>query len=317
MKKNTLFASIAGLAFALTTPFLSAGGEGWMTDFEAAKAKAEKENKAMLVDFTGSDWCGWCIKLVDEVFKHDEFKKGVADKYVLVELDFPRDKSKLSEETQKQNAELQKKYGVRGFPTILLLDSNGLPFAQTGYKAGGPDAYLTHLDELSENMKKRDEALATADKLSGVEKAKALVSALDAIPADYHSQYSELIAEVSELDPKDETGFTAKQNRLVAQKTLEAEVGTALRAKDSAGAIAKIDAFLADNEPTGEEKQQVLTMKLNPLFMEKNIDAIEKLVDEAIAIDPESKIGKQLSTFKETRLPGIKKQMAPAPAPAE
>lgn len=311
MKKNTLLASLTGLALAMTTPFLSAG-EGWMTDFKAAKTKAEKENKALLVDFTGSDWCGWCIKLVDEVFKHDEFKKGVANKFVLVELDFPRDKSKVSEETQKQNDELKKKYGVRGFPTILLLDSKGLPFAKTGYKSGGPEAYLKHLDELLVNLTKRDEALATATKLEGVEKAKALVTALDVIPADYHSQYSDLIAEISKLDPKDETGFVAKQEALAARKTLESDVKTALRGKDSASALAKIDQYIAERKPTGELKQQILAMKLSPLLMDKNIAAIEVLIDEAIALDPESMFGKQLISFKGARLPLIKKKMEKA-----
>ena len=129
---------LASLALALTTSLATAGGDGWMTDFEAAKKKATAEKKDLLVDFTGSDWCGWCIKLSDEVFKHDAFKKGVADKYVLVELDFPKDKSKQSEATQKQNAELQKKYKIRGFPSILLMDGEGRPFAQTGYQAGAP-----------------------------------------------------------------------------------------------------------------------------------------------------------------------------------
>lgn len=312
MKKNTLLASLTGLALAMTTPFLSAGGEDWLTDFEAAKAQAEKENKALLVDFTGTDWCGWCIKLVDEVFKHDEFKKGVADKFVLVQIDFPKDKSKISEATQKQNAELQKKYGVRVFPTILLLDSKGLPFARTGYQAGGPGAYLKHLDGLTAMMTKRDEALAAAAKLEGVDKAKALVAALDAVPSDYHSQYSELIAEVGKLDPKDETGFTAKQKALAGLKTLEVDVNTALRANDSAGAIAKIDAYIADSKFTGEDKQTVLVMKLNPLFMVQDIAGVEKVMDEAIALAPESKNGKKLRSFKETRLPMMKEQMKAA-----
>ena len=88
MKKTML----ASLLLALTVSLSTAAGEGWMTDFEAAKQKAAAENKDLLVDFTGSDWCGWCIKLVDEVFKHDAFKQGAADNFVLVELDFPQDK---------------------------------------------------------------------------------------------------------------------------------------------------------------------------------------------------------------------------------
>ena len=105
MKKTIL----ASLLLALTVSLSTAAGDEWMTDFEAAKQKAAAENKDLLVNFTGSDWCSWCIKLVDEVFKHDAFKKGVADNFVLVELDFPQDKSKLDESTQTQNEMLQEK----------------------------------------------------------------------------------------------------------------------------------------------------------------------------------------------------------------
>ena len=128
---------LPGLLGLATFP-ASAGGEGWSHDFEAAKKQAAEQKKDLLVDFTGSDWCGWCIKLNEEVFSHDPFKTGVADKFVLVEIDFPRDKSKLSDETQKQNAMLQKQFSIQGFPTILLMDAAGLPYAQTGYQAGGP-----------------------------------------------------------------------------------------------------------------------------------------------------------------------------------
>ena len=91
------------LAFAASLTSVFAGGEGWLIDFEAAKKKAAAEKKDLLVDFTGSDWCGYCIKLSEEVFAHDAFKKGVADSCLLVEIDFPNDKTKLTDETQVQN----------------------------------------------------------------------------------------------------------------------------------------------------------------------------------------------------------------------
>ena len=92
MKMNKLL-KLAACAAMLSPAF--AGGEGWTSDFAAAKEQAAKENKSLLVDFTGSDWCGWCIKLNEEVFQHDPFKEGVKDKFVLVELDFPKDKSRF------------------------------------------------------------------------------------------------------------------------------------------------------------------------------------------------------------------------------
>ena len=197
MKKTIL----ASLLLALTVSLSTAAGDEWMTDFEAAKQKAAAENKDLLVNFTGSDWCSWCIKLVDEVFKHDAFKKCVADNFVLVELDFPQDKSKLDESTQTQNEMLQEKYSIQGFPTILLLDDQGRPYAQTGYQAGGPEKYLAHLDKLLAIKTKRDEALMAAEKLEGPVKAKSLVEALKLLPEGQLNHYSKITQQIEELDP--------------------------------------------------------------------------------------------------------------------
>ena len=119
----------------------------WIEDFDKAKKQAKAENKYMLVDFTGSDWCGWCIKLNNEVFTQKEFLQYAQDNLVLVELDFPRGKPQ-SAEIKKQNNELATKYGVRGFPTILILDPNGELVAKTGYQKGGPVAYIEHIKGL-------------------------------------------------------------------------------------------------------------------------------------------------------------------------
>ena len=119
----------------------------WLTDLDEGIKVAKAEKKAILVDFTGSDWCGWCIRLKKEVFDQKEFAAATKD-FVLVELDYPQ-KKQQSAEVKAKNKALAEKFGIEGFPTILLLDSNGVPFAQTGYEAGGPVKYLAHLADLS------------------------------------------------------------------------------------------------------------------------------------------------------------------------
>ncbi|MCF7847797.1 MAG: thioredoxin family protein [Kiritimatiellales bacterium] len=129
-------------------------GEGWETDFSKASAKAKAENKYMLLDFSGSDWCGWCIKLDNEVFSKGEFKQYAKENLVLVMLDFPRNKSKQGAEVIKQNDELAKKFGIRGFPTVIILNPAGKPVAQTGYQDGGPVKYVEHIKGLIAKDKK-------------------------------------------------------------------------------------------------------------------------------------------------------------------
>ena len=143
--------AIKAIAAALVLSPLAAlaGGDGWLTDLDEAKAQAKAEKKAILIDFTGSDWCHWCILLKKEVFGKDEFTKAASKDFVLVELDFPR-KSDQSAEVQKKNKALAKSYGIRGYPTIVLTDDRGKEFARTGYKEGGVNPYLKHLAALLE-----------------------------------------------------------------------------------------------------------------------------------------------------------------------
>ena len=132
--------------FAATATLALASG-GWSDNFEAAKALAKKENKPILLDFTGSDWCGWCIKLDQEVFSKREFKTYAKDNLVLVTVDFPHE-ARQSKKLKEQNEALAKQYGINGYPTIVLIDAEGKKLAITGYKEGGAPAYVEHLKSL-------------------------------------------------------------------------------------------------------------------------------------------------------------------------
>ena len=96
----------------------------WLTDLEAAKKQAAKENKPILMFFTGSDWCGWCKKLHEDVLDKDEFQELAKDGLVLLELDFPRTKEQ-SDALKKQNDELNKKFKIDGYPTMVLVAPDG------------------------------------------------------------------------------------------------------------------------------------------------------------------------------------------------
>lgn len=119
----------------------------WETDFELAKKRAKEENKSLLIDFTGSDWCGWCIRLNKEVFSKPEFQEYAAKHLIMVELDFPR-KKKLPDKLKEQNDKLQEEFKIEGFPTVILLNPRGREVARTGYEEGGPAKYVEHVKGL-------------------------------------------------------------------------------------------------------------------------------------------------------------------------
>jgi thiol-disulfide isomerase/thioredoxin len=137
---------LLALPLSLLAAVLSAAEPVWLTDLDAAKAQGVKENKPVLVDFTGSDWCPPCKSLHKVVFESPEFA-AAASRYVLVELDFPRKKPQTPE-LKAKNREWQQKYAVNSFPTILLLDAkSGDVFGRVG-GFGGQTAkeYLAKLD---------------------------------------------------------------------------------------------------------------------------------------------------------------------------
>lgn len=117
----------------------------WITDYQAALAFAKSENKTVLADFTGSDWCSWCKKLDKEVFSQKPFLEYATQNLVLLKLDFPRSITQPAAE-KAQNEALAQQYEIQGFPTIMLFDKEGKKLGQTGYQAGGAAMYVKHLE---------------------------------------------------------------------------------------------------------------------------------------------------------------------------
>ena len=277
----TLFAQIA-----------SAAHEGWVTDFEKAKQEAAASKKDILIDFTGSDWCGWCIRLQKEVFSEAAFKDSAPKNFVLFEADFPQ-KTQLSPELQKQNDALQKQFNVKGFPTILLLDSAGRPYAQTGYQKGGADAYLAHLETLRATRVKRDEAFAKAETQNGVEKAASLKAGIEAIPLPFViSSYGEVLDQIKALDPEDTLGTVAKLGFIrdisVFEKTCADKKDTSIATLKAAAT----EFIAAHPKATAEQKQQTYLMTLNFLRKPFDFDGIQQMLNEVKALAPDSRESK-------------------------
>ena len=119
----------------------------WREDYPGALAQAQSEGKLVLLDFTGSDWCSWCMKFKKEVLDMPEFQDYAAKSVVLVELDFPN-KKEQTDDLKKANAALKSKYKINGFPTLVVLDQNGKEIGrQVGYAKGGPQAFIAKLEK--------------------------------------------------------------------------------------------------------------------------------------------------------------------------
>jgi len=261
------FASILAPAVAHATPGKHQIEHRWFADYDAAVVAAKAEGKDLLVDFTGSDWCGWCIKLHEEVFRHDTFYNGVSDKYVLVALDFPNGaEAKAKVPNAKRNQELQQKYEVQGFPTVLLMSVEGEVFGSTGYRPDGPEKYVEYLGDLTKSGKAlvaagkslAAEYTAATDKAAVVKKAVELLgSAVEG--AAGAEGVAVIVRHAYTLDPQNESGLKLKAVEGIMKagvaEAADLDLVDALDAKNETGLleralVARLDMVQDDESAT-------------------------------------------------------------------
>lgn len=144
--------------------------KGWIEDFGLAKKTADAEGKFVFLAFSGSDWCGWCMKLEQDVYSQRLFVTKAQKNFVLTMIDCPQNQKILSKLAREQNRSLAQAYGVRGFPTGIVCDSDGTEIGRvSGYVKGGPDAYLERMQDLVKGRKpKKARARPNCRKKSGI-----------------------------------------------------------------------------------------------------------------------------------------------------
>ncbi len=271
-------------------------------DFEKAKAQAAKEEKSILMEFTGSDWCPPCKALAKNVLTQDVFKTEMPKNFVLLKLDSPRDKSKQTPEEIEQYKVLSAKYGIQGVPTIFLADAKGRPYYQTvGYSGDPADKYVANLKEQLGTLAKRDAAFAKAEKATGTEKAKLLAEGLSLVDDEMALKtYSEVVAEIIELDADNKAGLKTKfdglKNSVEFKSELEATMSSN-RGKPE-DILAAIDKLIAEKKPTGAALQEAVFMKSSILFQTDKAKAKEMLL-EAKELAPQSETGKRIDGILE------------------
>lgn len=233
----TFKTALSAAAISIAALAADAMPTGFIDDMDAAKAEAATSGRYILADFSGSDWCGWCQRLDKEVFATPEFLAGATNKFVLVMIDSPRDKSILSDHARKANPGLVDKYRVDGYPTVLILDADGKVLDQTGYRRGGPKAYLEMLDKLLEEIRlsKSYESRIAALPKGSLARAKILDEFLMKLDLQAQMRHEELVDEVLAADPDGKAGlrrhygyFTCSRQAEEFLRTFQRDVGNAV-----------------------------------------------------------------------------------------
>ncbi len=150
MKQKLIICTI-GLLLSLSS-FALALDNQWTENLDQAEIKAQQNQKYIFVNFSGSDWCHWCITMEKEILNTVEFKEFAKDNLILVSIDFPKRK-KQDKALKQRNDALAKEYGIRGFPSVAIIDPAGELVTITGYRRGGAKNYIKHLEQIIADSK--------------------------------------------------------------------------------------------------------------------------------------------------------------------
>ena len=303
--RSSFFSAIGVLSLA--SALICSASSSWETDWNKALEKAGKSGQPVLVDFTGSDWCPGCIYLRKNIFDTDAFAKYAADhQSVLLELDFPKTAGKMPPEQLKFHEDLMRRYGVSSFPTVLLMEGNGAPYAKIMSATRTPEEYLKKLEAAGETRKKLKEAVAAALPLKGKEKLEQLVKALNVLPEDLQPFQKELIAEISVLDPEDKYGFAGKSEKAATME--KQRLMWEQFCRKYSGKFSAADMLAARKEALNmlENKDMLPPIRLkiakyisDGYALERNFPKVLEYLEIARKADPESQAAKKLEPWIE------------------
>lgn len=316
---NTILKSMlaAGGAVACVAGY-SYAAEGWGTDFNQGLATAAAEGRTALVEFTGSDWCPPCMFVRSKILPTQAFKDfAEKNKLVLVELDFPRDESKVAPEVRAEREAISARYKVEGFPSMMVLDGAGNVYAKIVGAANSPEEYISNLQAGLDVKAAFDAKIAEAETLSGLERATALAAALRLLPEDCRDLRTDIVEEVISNDPEDTTGLrkASERKKLMAAQVLEFRKGLVQCAEQVTGkpgsaptpedmeklitaTRAECAKYLEREGLLPEVRQIVLGFVAESYLIEKNYAQAVEYLDKAIAEAPDSSDAPQLQQLK-------------------
>lgn len=274
-----------GLAAAVAPAFAALE---WTTDLDAARERAAAEGKTVLVDFTGSDWCGYCIQLKKNVFDTPEFEKLAKDNFLFVEVDVPRDVTRIGQELYNKNEALCRTYKISGFPTIMMMSPEG--YIVGGF-VGGSNMARTK-DSLAQALTNADK-VKKANSLQGSEKAKLLAEVHASLARDLKPANTAMMDEIAANDTDNVTGM--KDMAAAAQQMEEIQAKLNATRGNAAKALPIINEALTTAYPANKEellmvKGQIImalvNSKLQVADSVEDIEAIRALMNDLVECAP-------------------------------
>lgn len=330
MKKNLL------MALALLPAFLGAASAALpeCPDMPSAMKAAAEQKRDIMWLFTGNDWCPSCIYLESRIMNQPAFDEALGSKLVLVKVLFPRTPEALKGVTDDQMAARLREMDsmkITAFPTAVFTDEKGLPYALVPGAEREVDGYVTRVKEALAKRAVRDAALAKAEGLQGLERAKALAAALETVPENLRGKYVELIGEIESLDPQNTLGYNGLVQRAARQaqqkeafrKMIEGFAGK-LSPEELADCRKQVEAFMAANEDmVPEMRQSCYQLIADGYILCRDYENAYTYICKALEAAPDTENARKMLAptkvnFEQNVLPSIRGQQKPAQqAPAQ
>ena len=280
---------------------------GWTVDFVAAKKEAAQGNHDLLLKFTGSDWCIPCKQLQQGVFEKPVFKADAAKWLKLVYVDYPRKKGVQTPPTVAQNKALMKLFSITDYPTVVLADAQGLPYAKLEtYLDETPGEYVAKLKTYRAIKLLRDAHFKKATQEKGIAKAKSLHAGLEAIdPTLLLGSYSSQIKEIIALDVDGKAGYKAfyqplaklTQVREAIYEVEDADIEIADKKQRAIARINMLGGLAVKVKAAGHVLQEIWYAKARVAYLAGLEDLAKKSLQQAIDIVPKSPTASEMRTL--------------------
>lgn len=264
-----------------------ANGDQWTADPDSAIATAKKEGKDLLFYFAGTEKCKDCQSLEVEVFDQADFQDEITSEFLLVRIEH-LENSEVTDLEKVNSLKWTREFAVTNFPTVFLVDHQLIPFAVCGYEKGGVNNYLGMLTEFHKVRVDRDDAMAKAAKVKGLDRATLLDKAISGISESVATvYYPKVIEEIIALDSNNELGLRGKWNsekEAEQRKVMMTELMLVARLEKPDLAVKEIDKVLAEMEFPVAQQLEILQMKLNIVRRQNKPAALDALLDQMIGL---------------------------------
>ena len=309
------FLNLLMFSFWVVMSWSQAKDNAWLDTYEAGQKKAKEEKKDILISFMGSDWCEQCKILKPAVLTKGEFIEGVSPNFVLVELDFPQ----LNPELSKRNEPIRERYGVKGYPVLLAVDSEGRSYGAVRYqRAWKIKDYIDAVVALDGNKSIRDEAQVEFEQATDDEtRVAALEKLLGAVPKTSIAKvYAEEFAQLRKHS-KDQSPLVADIAKKEGIENLQNGLQALMAQRKYQEAVEYCETYLAQENLDTHEKQAGLTMKYFALMEVGNFEAAVETTKELVKVDPKSPIGRQASSLAQRAQAALAAADKPKPVSPE